>query len=254
MSLVESIYQKNSDSFLKIFLEIDQQKELIIDFFYQGSLVDENLPELLEIKEKVLNKSIDEILLYKQSDLTVLKNSKKIHSLGLWLIHRAIDKFRGRDEVIHPSHKNICLCFGVTLDDIDKSLSSNPELDLDQLIKLTKVTSACGGCKNIITKKIDSFHNSIRRKLDSKGRWIKVKGLYPAELVLLLDDSLNKWLKHQQLVPNLKAEIMEIEGYHIDLKFTDELGSRISTPAIINSLREFWKKEHDLDLFLHFSF
>jgi bacterioferritin-associated ferredoxin len=252
MSLIESVYQKNPDSFLKIFLEIDQHKELIIDFFYQGPLVDENRSELEELKEKVLNKPIDEILLFKQSDLNCLKNSEKIHSLGIWLIHRAVDNFRGRDEVIHPSNKNLCLCYGVSLDEFEKTISSNPEIDLDQLIKLTKVTSACGGCKNIIIKKLDFYHNSIRRKLDSQGRWITVKGLYPAELVLLLDESLKRWIEIQAIAPKLNAEIMEIEGFHIDMKFTDENGINLSNPEILISLKQFWLKEHDLDLFLHF--
>lgn len=254
MSLVESIYQKNSDLFLKVFLEIDQHHETITDFFYKGTLVENHLNELFEIKEKIINKKIDEILQYRQSEFNSLKDSNKIHSLGLWLIHRAIDEFKGRDEVLSPHHNNICLCFGFTLNDLETSLSFDPELDLDKLIKDRKVTSACGGCKNSITKKLDNHRKSIRKKFDSKGHWIQIKGLYPAELIIILDKSLKKWVDNQKIVPNLKAEIMNLEGFHVDVKFLDANGIKVTNPEVLTSLKDHWKNEHDFDLNLHFSF
>jgi hypothetical protein len=254
MSLVESIFQKNSDLFLKVYLEIDQHHETITDFFYKGTLVENHLNELIEIKEKIINKKIDEILQYRQSEFNSLKDSNKIHSLGLWLIHRAIDEFKGRDEVLSPHCKNLCLCFGFSLEDLETSLSLNPELDMDKLITDRNVTSACGGCKKSISEKLDKHRKSLRTKFDSKGKLIKVKELYPAELILILDNSLKKWIDNQKIISNLSAEIMKLEGYHVDVKFLDAFGANVSNPDVLISLKDHWKKELDLDLYLHFSF
>jgi hypothetical protein len=253
MSVVESTYTKNSELFLKIFLEIDHHNDLITDFFFQGTLLPCYQNELDELKQKLIHKTLDEALLFKQSDFSSLIDSSKIHSLSLWLVHRAIDKFRGRDEVLKPNHKNLCLCFNIGLDELDEKLSIDPDIELDQFTRETKATTACGGCKNIISKKLGAHRNFLRRRIDSKGKWIKIKGMYPAELVLLLDESLRHWLKNQKVVANLHCEILNIEGYHIDLKFMDDSASEIQDVVLINSLKNFWQEKHGLDLFLHFS-
>ena len=253
MSLVDSIYQKNSDLFLKVFLEVDPYKDTITDFFYQGTLAPIHQNELEEVKLKVVNRTLDDVLSLKQSDFKILANQTKIHSLGLWLVHRAIDNFRGRDEVLKSHHRNLCLCFNVGIDELEERLKSLPDLELDQFVTATKATSACGGCKNTITKRMSAHRKALRRKVDSNGKWIQVKGMYPAELVLLLDESLRRWLKEQKIIHNLEAEIVDIEGYHIDINFTDGSGKKIENKEALNSLKSFLQNEHDLELFLNFT-
>lgn len=246
---------------LKISLDIDLKSEKIIDFFYKGNLSAEYDLEFLELKNLALGKSITEALLISPIQL---KNKKQsIVPLSLWLLHKAIDDYQGFNNYLREQNDLICLCFGVGKKDLEKKILNQTDYELSKLIAETKATSACGRCKDeIITvmQEIRERHGIIlgldhsKSRLDKAGHWIKIKNLYPAELLIKLDDLKLEWMERENIVDQFEIEIINIEGFHLWVSIKSKINNEENSnklEKILQTLGEFWQSKIGAFFFLH---
>lgn len=264
-------YKNSHGEEFSLSLDIDLKTEVVRDFFSKGFANSKSnskySEEIEELKSLVLGKTLSEIFLLKRSDLkkeTLLPNGKKsITSLGLWLLHSAIFNYLGMDSTLSPQNDILCLCFGVSKRDLKKEILGNSSFDLPELIATTKATSACGSCLSLIKKTITELrleHGLIKgldhskTRLDNAGHWIKIKDLYPAELVVMLDDLKNIWMKREGIVDQFAIEIENIEGHHLWLSVKSKKGEqedRHRFEKILLALSDYWKSESGILFFLH---
>lgn len=266
MANATASYKNVQGSELSLWLDINLKAQRIDEFIFKGSLKSQYEKELEELKNLVLGKSLNEISKIKRSDLkeeTRLPNGKKaLASLSLWLLHKAISDYLGVKNLL-SQNDFLCLCFGVTKRDLKKEILNRSDYDLQALISETKATSACGSCKSIILKtfsdlrsehgKIKGFEHS-KTRLDIDGHWVKVKDLYPAELLIKLDDLKNSWMLREGIAQLFSIEIENIEGHHLWFSvksLSNELGDSEKFEKILLALSDFFKSETGILFFLH---
>lgn len=259
-----AFYKNQEGKELHLYIDVDLKSGTVNDFYTKGELAQKYDDEFLELKNIVLGKSIKFISANLQrSELTkevLLPNAKKpLASMSLWLMNKAIEDYQGISS-LNEQNDFLCLCFGVGIEEIKKQVINRPEFGLSQLIAETMATSACGRCKNAIEKTIVDLREQYgkikglthsKSRVDSEGHWIKIKGLYPADLIIKLDELKQNWMKRENITGMFQIEIENIEGYHLWIKINpadQEKGEKI-----LLALSDYWKSELGVLFFLHLS-
>ncbi len=269
MANAEASYKDIHGKEISLWLDIDLKTQRVDEFIPKGSLKSNYDQEFEELKNLVVGKTLSEISKIKRCDLkkeTLLPNGKKaLTSLSLWLLHKSISDYLGAETILEQNDL-LCLCFGVTRRDLKKEILDRPDYDLPALIAETKATSACGSCKPTILKTISdlrSEHALIKgldhsqSRLDKEGHWIKVKDLYPSELIIKLDDLKNVWMKREGISNWFSIEIENIEGHHVWLSvksLSGAEGDKEKFEKYLLALSDFWKSETGVLFFVHLVF
>lgn len=263
MSNAESSYKNSEGDDLKIFLDIDLKSEKIQDFYYKGSLSSVYEHELEELKSLVLNHTYVEVWDLKrerQKHEVRLPNGKRpLASLSLWLTHQAIEDYLGTSATLSQQKDLLCLCFGIGESELKKQVLERPDYGLQAVVAETMASSACGSCKEQIVKTIKNLreeHGLIRglshsqTRQDTEGHWIKIKDMYPSELLILLDELKNNWMKREGIIGQFKIEIQNIEGHHVWLSVTPSEDTD-RNEKVLMALSDFWRSEISALFFLH---
>jgi hypothetical protein len=263
MSNAESSYQNSEGLELKLFLDIDLKSERILDFYYKGSLSARYSDELEELKSLILNQSYTIALSLKRETLereVRLENGKRpLASLSLWLTHQAIEDYLGTTATLKEQADLLCLCFGIGKTELKKEVLLRSDYDLTQVIAETFATSACGSCRGPIIKAINDLreeHGLIRglthssTRLDKEGHWIKIKGMYPGDLLIKLDEMKKTWMQREGIEAQFKIEIQNIEGYHIWLSVAPNDDS-VRNEKVLAALSDYWRSAIGALFFLH---
>ena len=263
MSNAESAYKNIKGDDLKFFLDIDLKSEKIIDFYYKGNLSSIYQNEIEEIKSLIINVPYDVALNLKPESLkygVLLSNgSLPIASLALWLVHRAIEDYLGTTPNLQTQKDLLCLCFGVSATDLKKQVISRFDYGLKEIIAETMATSACGSCRERILKTMINLreeHGLIQglshsqTRLNKEGHWIKIKGMYPSELLIKLDNLKKSWMIREGIAEQFQIEIINIEGYHLWLS-VDPNEDVHRNEKVLAALADFWRSEIGALFFLH---
>lgn len=263
MSNGEASYTNAQGLSLKLFIDVDLKSETIQDIYSKGELKDKYALELEELKSLALNQKIKKAfgLLRSQlsNELLLAKDERAAASLTLWLLHHALEDYLGLDNTLREERDLLCLCYGVGVSELKKQILSRNDYELSHLVAETGATSACGSCKTSISlffKTIREEHGKIeglthaQSRLDKSGHWLKIKGLYPSELVLKLDDLKNQWMKREGIVGQFEIEIQKIEGYHLWLSVSPNEDAHRSL-KVLEALSDYWKSELGALFFLH---
>ncbi|MDO9182830.1 MAG: (2Fe-2S)-binding protein, partial [Bacteriovorax sp.] len=156
MSNATATYKNLEGLELKLFLDIDLKSENIQDFYYKGSLAQKYEEELNELKNIVLNHSYEEALSldrkFLQNEIKLPNGNLPIASMGLWLIHQAIEDYLGNDSTINSQNDLLCLCYGIGKKELKKEILNRSDYHLKDVIAETMATSACGSCREAIIK------------------------------------------------------------------------------------------------------
>ena len=265
MSNAESTYKNSSGQDLNLFLDIDLKSEKIQSFSFKGSLCGNYEKELNDLKSLILNSSYRFALSLKREEIkheVRLPNGKlPLASLTLWLVHQAIEDYLGTAATLEPQSDLLCLCFGVTKTDLKNEVLKRTDYDLPQVIAETMATGACGSCRDKIIKSLKNLreeHGLIlglshsKTRLDAAGRWIKVKGLYPSELLIKLDELKNNWMKREGIAEQFSIEIQNIEGHHLWLS-VNPAEDKARNEKVLQALSDYWRSEIGALFFLHLS-
>jgi bacterioferritin-associated ferredoxin len=263
-----AVYKNSNGMDLHLYIDIDLKTDLIQDFFCKGLLLSEYESEILVLKSLVLNKKIADALALKRSDLKeevlLVNGEKSLSSLSLTLLHNAIEDYLGTATTLTEQNDLLCLCYGVGSGELKKQILARHDYDVSKLIAETMATSACGSCRKLISESIISIreeHGLIfgldhsQSTLDKGGRWITIKGLYPAELVLKLDALLKIWVLREEVNTQFAIQIVKIEGYHLWLTVkvlaTGEDEESERAIKILAALSDYWRSEIGALFFLH---
>jgi hypothetical protein len=142
--------------------------------------------------------------------------------------------------------------------ELKKQILTRSDYDLTHLETETMATSACGGCRTLIQKTMQSIreeHGLIlgldhsESRLDKNGHWIKIRGLYPADLLIRLDKLMKVWMNREGIAEQFEIEIVKIEGYHLWLSVRPDDSDR--SLKILQALSEYWRSEFGALFFLH---
>ena len=156
--------------------------------------------------------------------------------------------------------KNIlCLCFGIGEEELKKQILLRPDYDLKEVISETMATSACGSCRSQIIKTMKDLrekHGLIQglahsqTRFDKEGNWIKIKNMYPSELLIKLDDLKIIWMKREGITDQFQIEILNIEGHHLWLSVSPAQDIE-RNEKVLSALSDFWRSETGALFFLH---
>lgn len=253
---------KSTLSEVTLFLDIDPKKDTVKEFFFDGPHVLKYLPELDELKSLVLGKSLDEIKNIKRSSLmfeTKTADGKKaVMSLGLKLLREAISSYTAEGRTLKEDRDLLCLCFSVTKRDVVRSVLTNKNFELKTLIQDTMATSACGSCRISIEKLIQKTRNEnglipgldhSRSRLDAKGNWVKVAGMYPGPLLIKLEELKNDWMKREGIDSQFEIEFVGIEGFHVDVKINSDRAN--IKEGLLLAMEDYMKEKLGVLLFFH---
>lgn len=269
MSNAHSEYTDSLGRKIRLSLDIDLKSRTIHELSFKGdaSLIESYQKEFLELKSLLLNRNLtlEEALNLNRAELqneVLTQNGvKALSSLSLWLLHKAIDEYLGEARTLSEQNDLLCLCYGIGKKDLKQQILKRTDFDLPQLISETLATSACGRCRGLVSKEILSIreeHGLIiglehsQTRVGKDGRWVKIKDMYPAELLIVLDELKLKWMKREGIDQEYTIEIQKIEGYHLWLSVHQENGdSDERFQKILDTLSEYWKSEFGALFFLH---
>jgi bacterioferritin-associated ferredoxin len=227
MANAEAHYKNERGDELHFSLDIDLKSQRILSFTTSGSLVSKYSQELKELKKLLAAEmTINDALKIKRADLyaDLLSDPKLVASLSLWLLHKAIEDYLGTGARLNEQKDMLCFCFGVTRSDLKKEVLARSDYGLPEIIAETFATSACGSCLNIIEKTLIDLrasHGLIKgmshsqSRTDKAGHWVKILGLYPADLIIKLDDLQTIWMKREAILDQFKIELVNIIGHHL---------------------------------------
>lgn len=267
MSNGYAFYKNLEGRELHLHIDVDLKSETIQDFNGKGTLLVEYNDEFEELKNLVINRKIKDVLNLKRESLKNehrLKNGKLgLSSLSLWLLNSAIEDYLGTAVRLDEQKDLLCLCYGIGSKDLKKQILLRADYDLSKLIAETMATSACGSCRPSIEKTMQNIrdeHGIImgldhsQSRFDKLGQWVKIKNLYPADLVIHLDELKNMWMKREGIVDQFRINIVKIEGYHIWLTvgladLSEENPERAQ--KILSALGDYWQSEVGALFFLH---
>lgn len=263
MSNGHAVYQNSAGDELHLHIDVDLKSECIQDFYAKGTLRETYAFELEELKSLVLGCSLEEALKTERGPLlheVRLKNGDRpLASLTLWLLHKAIEDYLGTAATLSEQNDLLCLCYGIGIKELKKQILARPDYDLPALVAETMATSACGSCRPTIVAAMQTIREehglilgvgSEESRLDKAGHWIKIKGLYPAELLIRLDDLKNNWMIREEIVGQFEIEILRIEGHHLWLKVLPADDPERSQ-KVLEALGEYWRSEFGALFFLH---
>lgn len=252
---------------LTLFLDISGKDDIIKSFFYEGPAAATFAGELEEIKSLALGKTISEAKFLSRHMLKLEHLNANfrlsVSSLGLTLLKEAILDYLGENRTYQEERDYLCLCFGVTRKEIIRDVLADENFNIATLVEKTKATSACGSCLPAIEELISQTryeHGKLygvkdsRARVDKNGNWIKVQGLWPAELLVKLDDLKKEWMKREGISELYHMEIVAISGLHLDFKITDPDGALTEDrkqTALISALSEFYQSQTGILFFLH---
>jgi bacterioferritin-associated ferredoxin len=250
-----------------LYLDISPKDDTLKDFFYDGPKAFSYQEELEELKTLSLGKTITELKFLSRNELShEHKNGrfkKSVSALSLTLLKEAILLYLGENKTYREVSDYVCVCFGVTKKEIAKAVIANKNYSLTTLVQETKATSACGLClkaaEELILKTrlenglIEGMDNS-RSRVNSAGEWIKILGLYPAELLIKIDELKMEWMEREKINDQFALEIIDISGFHLDFKVQTKNGEKVdSTRAtgLLSALSEYLKSKTGVLFFLH---
>ena len=238
------------------------EKKGTLDHFTFSSLdskVNQNIyqDEIKECRDLFIGRSIDFILDFEPKHLLQRAHPRALLPLVYHLLRQALVNYTGLNRMVQSEKKMLCLCYAVTEDDIYSSLMNHKDFDLPQLITETKATSACASCTPQIVKFIEKtrLENGLIKGLDHSrsrylpdGSWIKINNMYPGELVLFLDELIYKWREREEILSLGEIEIINIHGFHVDLKFHQIEKEKAEHFAV--ALSQYLKQETGVLFFL----
>ena len=158
-------FTHSSKQTLTIYLDVNLKKNILNNVRFSGPLVSIYTKNIDELQNVLLNKALIDI------PQIALENS-----LPLSLFYAALDEYQGNTPVIKEINNFICLCFGLTKNDIDKKSDS-------------LAGRACGSCLPYI------------KKINFK----KIIGLYPGPLAVKLDELKSVWEKENEVAVTILA-------------------------------------------------
>ncbi len=266
MANAHATYKNSFGQELSLSLDIDLKSERVQDIFFKGSLKATYEAELLELKNLIANKSIDEIKKIKRSDLKMetLLSSKKLAlgNLSLWLLNNALMDYLGTTVTLPEQKDALCLCFGVTRSDLTKEILKRADYDLLDIVAETMATSACASCLPSIRSALIDLRSEYglikgvahsQTRFDKEGHWVKIKGMYPAEIVVLIDDLKRIWMKREAIDSQFIIELLNIEGHHLWFKVQGISGADDPDrfKKILDAFMEYLKSQTGILFFLH---
>lgn len=255
MANAEARYKNHRGEDLHLLLDIDLGQQKIRELKALGNLTQKYADELVELESLTLGKTISDVLAIKREKLTkeaLVNGRKPMAPLTLWLLHRAIENYLGSEAVLAEASDRLCLCFGVGVRDLKKQILGRPDYGLKHLIAETFATSACGSCLPAINKTMEDLR--LANGQIEKGCFVKVKGLYPGALIIMLDDLRQKWMKREELEGQFAIELIHIEGLHLTLsvKTANDLAvEKDRAEKILQALSDYYKSETGILFFLH---
>lgn len=244
---------------VSLFLDIDPKEDIVKDFFFEGPGLFHYQDELTELKSLSLGKSVEDLMRLKRGDLKhearLPDEEKAISSIGLYLLKKALASYSGEDRVYREQKDLLCLCFSVTKRDIEQKVLSDKSYELKTLITDTLATSACGSCRGAIEALIvkTRLENGLikglehsKSRFDQHGKWLKIAGLYPGELLLKLEALKNEWMKREEIEGVFQMEFLSIEGHHLEMSFkalSEGQSNEKTFKALAQALSDYFKAE-----------
>lgn len=251
---------------ITLYLDISSHDDTVKDFFYDGPKANTYQAELEELKTMSLGKTITELKFLSRLELTHehtnARFQKSVSTLSLSLLKEAILEYLGENKTYREVSDYVCVCFGVTKKEIVQSVIKNKDYSISTLVLETKATSACGLClketEDLILKTrlehglIEGMDNS-RSRTNKAGEWIKILDLYPAELLIKIDELKNEWMIRENITDQFQLEIMNIAGFHLDIKVQtkdfEEVDEKRAN-GLLQALSEYLKSRTGVLFFL----
>ncbi len=253
---------KSTSPEVTLFLDIDPKKDTVKEFFFDGPEVFKYKAELEELRSLSMGKTLAELKYIKRQGLMfetrTADGKKSMVSLGLMLLRDAVASYMGEGRYLKEERDLLCLCFSVTKRDIVRKVLTNKNFELKTLIQDTMATSACGSCRVSIEKLIQQTRNEnglipgldhSRSRMDAKGQWVKVAGMYPGPLLIKLEELKNAWMKREGIEGQYTIEFVGIEGFHVDVKVNSDRANVVE--GLLLAMEEFIKSQLGVLLFFH---
>lgn len=228
----------------------DPKSEIISNCrFYLPNQLNEKVTSSFarDLSELSVGKTLTEMRDFKK--MTFLKSHNERLPLlvpEVMALDRCIDHYYGQEATVPEQKDILCTCFNLTERKLKELVLKDHLFDLKKLIAQTHATSACGSCLPLIQKKMEQIRNengmlsgakSTRARKNAKGEWIKVAGLYPIDLLIVLDDLKQEWLLKNDLLHKINIKFTKLEGLHVktDIDVDDDFKKGL----LIEALRDY---------------
>jgi len=175
---------------------------------------------------------------------------QKMHCsvMGREALEAAIENYQGGKTDKHELEgKVVCTCFGVTEDEIERVITENDLLAVEQVTNYCKAGGGCGGCHGEIEKMIERIQGD---KTKAKAETAPSKGqkLTNIQKIQLIQQTIN-----EQIRPALRAhggniELIDVEGDKVVVAFRGmcaqcRLAEFTMKDVVEAKLREFVSEE-----------
>ena len=176
------------------------------------------------LTEMIKGKTIDEAAKVTNKDIADYLGGlpeQKMHCsvMGREALEAAIENYKSGGTKKHELEgKVVCTCFGVTEKEIERVITENNLITVEQVTNYCKAGGGCGGCQGEIQKIIEKVQG---RKVKKKLETLPAKGrkLTNIQKIQLVQQTIN-----EQIRPALRAhggniELIDVEGNKVIVAF-----------------------------------
>jgi bacterioferritin-associated ferredoxin len=199
-----------ANKFIELYLDIDKKDKFSGFGFFQRGF--DHLEEQLHIlRDSILDKRIDEVR-------EISFKSSVFLDIPTLILFDLIEEYKGM--IALEDERLLCRCFGITSNQVQKILRSNPDLSVQDITDQTNAGGGCTSCSSDIEKIVESFKfkNSVEFVNPSK----RILGMTPVDFLIQIDESLSRGF-------GSKVKIFRFRENYLFLKADDTSKEEIVT-------------------------
>ena len=169
------------------------------------------------LTEMIIGKHLDEVKDITNDDISDFLGGlpkEKMHCsvMGRDALERAIANFRG-EEIVIKEGTVICECFGITDLEIQRAVTENGLITIEEVTSYVKAGGGCENCHNDIQKIINQANGGGIQIIDKKPeRMTTVKKLK------LIEETLEREIRPQLAKDGGDIELIDIDGNTVYVK------------------------------------
>lgn len=207
---------------LKLTFKLDAAKKRIIDAKFQTFGCASAIASSSVLTEIIKGMTLDEAAKVTNQDIADVLGGlpeQKMHCsvMGREALEAAIEYYRtGKAAPRALSGEVVCTCFGVTREEIERTIRENNLTTVEQVTNYTKAGGGCGKCKPDIQKLLDKAQAERESGAAKPGAGRKMTVL---QKVKLIEETIEREIRPLLRKDGGDIELIDVEGDKVVISF-----------------------------------
>jgi NifU-like protein len=207
---------------LKLMFKLDS-KGLIEDVKFQTFGCASAIASSSALTELIKGKTLEEAEKVSNQDIAAYLGGlpeQKMHCsvLGKDALLAAIKNYRegpDADKKAKEAEEMVCVCFGVSREEIERVVHENHLKTVDQVTDYTKAGGGCGGCKESIADILREINGSLEEEDMPEPVPVSKKKLTNIQKIKLIEETLEREIRPALKKDGGDIELIDVDGNNV---------------------------------------